>query len=62
VYGSDSRRIDAVETAARIALGDTFEICRAEGAALGAVALARRLTCSAPLLTSGAGSGAHVGR
>ena len=33
VYGSDSRRIDAVEAAARAALGDTFEACRAEGAA-----------------------------
>ena len=65
VYGSDSRRIDAVEAAARTALGDTFEDCRAEGAALGdvgAVALARRLTRSAPLPTSGAGPGAHVRR
>jgi predicted ATPase/DNA-binding SARP family transcriptional activator len=52
VYGSDSRRIDDVEDAARAALGDAFESCRAEGAALGdveAVALARRLTRSAPL-------------
>jgi predicted ATPase/DNA-binding SARP family transcriptional activator len=52
VYGSDSRRIDDVEDAARAALGDAFESCLAEGAALGdveAVALARRLTRSAPL-------------
>ena len=65
VYGSDSRRIDAVEAAARTALGDTFEACRAEGAALGdaeAVALARRLTRSAPLPTSGGGPGARVRR
>ena len=65
VYGSDSRRIDAVEAAARAALGDTVEACRAEGAALGdakAVALARRLTRSTPLLTSGGGPGARVRR
>jgi hypothetical protein len=65
VYGSDSRRIDAVEAAARTALGDAFEARRAEGAALGdigAIALARRLASPAPLPTSGAGSGAHVGR
>jgi predicted ATPase/DNA-binding SARP family transcriptional activator len=52
VYGSDSRRIDTVEVAARAALDDTFEDCRAEGAALGdveAVALARRLTRSAAI-------------
>ena len=62
MYGSDSRRIDAVEAAARAALDDTFEACRAEGAALGAVTLARRLTRSGPLPTSGAGPGARVGR
>ena len=65
VYGSDYRRIDAVEAAARTALRDTFEACRAEGAALGdveAVALARRLTRSGPLPTSGGGPGARVRR
>jgi predicted ATPase/DNA-binding SARP family transcriptional activator len=58
VYGSDSRRIDAVEAAARTALGDTFEACRAEGAVLGdveAVALARRLTRSADVPRPSAG-------
>jgi predicted ATPase len=52
VYGSDSRRIDDVEAAARAALGDAFESCRAQGAALGdveAIALARRLTRSASM-------------
>lgn len=47
VFGADSERIDAVERAARAALGSTFESLRAEGAALGdagAVELARRLT------------------
>jgi hypothetical protein len=47
VFGADSRRIADVEAAARAALGDAFEACRAEGAALGdveAVALAHRLT------------------
>jgi tetratricopeptide (TPR) repeat protein len=47
VFGSDSLRIGDVESAARTALGDAFEACRAAGAALGdveAVALARRLT------------------
>jgi hypothetical protein len=65
VYGSDSRRIDAVEAAARAALGDSVEVCRVEGAALGdakAVALARRLTRSARLPTSGGGPGARVRR
>jgi hypothetical protein len=65
VYGSDSRRITAVEAAARAALDDTFEACRAEGAALGdvgALALAGRLTRFTPLPTSGAGPGACVQR
>jgi predicted ATPase/DNA-binding SARP family transcriptional activator len=47
VFGSDSDRMDAVERAARAALGDAFDSCRADGAALGdvgAVGLARRLT------------------
>ena len=47
VYGSDSARVDAVERAARAALGDGFAPLHAAGAALGdvgAVAAARRLT------------------
>ena len=47
VYGADSARVDAVERAARAALGARFAPLRAEGAALGdlgALALARRLT------------------
>jgi hypothetical protein len=47
VFGADSARADAVECAARAALGDEFERLRADGASLGdagAVELARRLT------------------
>lgn len=58
VFGADSDRMDAVERAARAALGDAFGPCRADGAALGdigAVALARRLTRSADVPTPSAG-------
>jgi Arc/MetJ family transcription regulator len=58
VFGSDSDRMDAVELAARAALGEAFDSCRAEGAALGdigTVALARRLTRSADPPRSSAG-------
>ena len=44
-YGADSARVQAVEAAARAALGPRFAELQAEGAALGdsgAVALARR--------------------
>jgi predicted ATPase/DNA-binding SARP family transcriptional activator len=47
VFGADAVRADAVECAARAALGDEFEALRADGASLGdagAVELARRLT------------------
>jgi predicted ATPase/DNA-binding SARP family transcriptional activator len=51
VYGADSTRLAAAEAAGRAALGSRFDACHAEGAALGdveAIALARRLTRSAP--------------
>ncbi|MGD9529810.1 MAG: hypothetical protein AB7V44_23860, partial [Pseudonocardia sp.] len=47
VFGADSARLDAVEDAARAALGPEYAVAAAEGARLGdrdAVALARRLT------------------
>lgn len=50
-YGADAARAEAVERAARAALGPAFERFHAEGAALGdagAIALARRLTREAP--------------
>jgi predicted ATPase/DNA-binding SARP family transcriptional activator len=46
-FGADSARVQAVEAAARAALGPRFDAAQAEGAALGdsgAIALARRLT------------------
>jgi predicted ATPase/DNA-binding SARP family transcriptional activator len=51
VFGADSARLDAVEDAARAALGPEFAVATAEGARLGdrdAVALARRLTRARP--------------
>jgi predicted ATPase/DNA-binding SARP family transcriptional activator len=52
VFGADSARLQAVEVAARAALGAGFDACHAEGAALGdaeAFALAHGLARATPL-------------